>query len=120
MCNCDGLIPLSVFGLDYEPPVTGWGGIDAEIVEDDIGRPSIGREDAARLIGARRAAAAYADEQAARREAESRARFLSEVPAGIPAVEGLTSTEQMFELGAADRPKKVSEELLEAQFAGGR
>jgi hypothetical protein len=51
-------VPLSVLSLDLEQPPIGWaaylGNIGVEIVEDDLGRPSIHRHDARRLIAEHR------------------------------------------------------------------
>jgi hypothetical protein len=51
-------VPLSVLSLDLEQPPIGWtaylNNLGVEIVEDDLGRPSIHRHDARRLIAERR------------------------------------------------------------------
>jgi hypothetical protein len=50
-------VPLSVLSLDLEQPPIGWAtylNLGVEIVEDDLGRPSIRRHDARRLIAEHR------------------------------------------------------------------
>jgi hypothetical protein len=50
-------VPLSVLSLDLEQPPIGWAtylNLGVEIVEDDLGRPSIHRHDARRLIAEHR------------------------------------------------------------------
>jgi hypothetical protein len=115
---CD-LIPLSVIGArlraagDQSGPLFEAEGI--EQVDDSVGRAALSCDDAARLIGARRAARAFADDQRRRQNAEWVARYL--VARGVPAVEGLTAAEQMFAAGEGDRPKSVTEQLLDAELA---
>src|SRR5262245_29560029 len=90
-----------------------------EVVEDSIGRPAIACEDAARLIGARRAAVAYGEAERARQMAEFAARY--PVPAGIPVVEGMDAAGQMFAAWApADRGPSAAEEMMDEHFARGR
>jgi hypothetical protein len=119
---CDGLIALSVFELDYDPPaVGGWGPLfeaeGVEVVEDDVGRAAIAREDAARLIGDRRARHAFAEDQRRRMEAELAPAV---VPRGLPALPGLSAAETMFAHDEADRPKSLHEQLLDEELARGR
>ncbi|MFP3881713.1 MAG: hypothetical protein ACLFWH_05280 [Actinomycetota bacterium] len=130
---CDGcrLIPVSHLGLDITEPVRGFAYMLAangiEVVEDDIGRPSISRDDLGWLLAERR-------EREARRAAEAEERRAQAKPnvvlAGVPAQEGATPFEAMMaaesnyvtpdrEFG---RPGAgtATQELLEQQFAEGR
>jgi DivIVA domain-containing protein len=69
------LIPLSVLELDLPESATGWlvelGRRGVEIVEDDIGRPSISRDTARLLISEHHENLARQRESAARIEAEA-------------------------------------------------
>jgi hypothetical protein len=117
---CD-TVPLSVLALDLDPPVSGWKSLfeaeGVDVVEDGIGRTAISSEDAARLIGARRAAYAFAEDLRRRREAEM---VVPAVPRGLPAVEGMTALEQMLLAGEADREPSVRTQLLDEELARGR
>jgi hypothetical protein len=120
---CDHhLIALSALALDYDVPSTGWGPLlDAEgieAVEDSIGRPAIASADAARLLGAQRAAAAYAEDQ--RRHWEAKTIAAAVVPRGVPAIPGMSAFEQMLLADEADRPKSVYQELLDDALRRGR
>ena len=119
---CD-LIPLSLFRLDYEPPVTGWGPLleaeGVEVVEDDIGRPAIAAGDAAHLIGARRAAEAYRAAERARWEDETRAAAIASTIKGAPAVPGESALASMFTAYPPDRPKSAFQEMLDEELSRG-
>ena len=120
MCD-QNLVPLSVFGLDYTPPGNGWGPLleheGIEPVEDSVGRLAIRCEDAAKLLGDRRAREAFAADQRARQEAEWAARYAAEVPKGLPAIPDASPTASLMLFDEADRPKSVYEELLDAELA---
>jgi hypothetical protein len=85
-------IPLSVLALDLAgAPVDGWTVWLAErgisIALDDIGRPSIARADAKRLLDEKRQAEIRRQDLAARNEAAAIERdqaFRAQLPAGIP------------------------------------
>lgn len=121
MCD-QNLIPLSVFELDFDKPVVGWGPLfDAEdvvVVEDSIGRPAISCEAAGRLIGARRAAHAYHEAERERQMAEFAARF--PIAGGIPAVEGLSAVEQCCWRARVTGPPASSRSCSTASWPMGR
>jgi hypothetical protein len=107
--------------LDFEPPVTGWGPLFAaegvEVIEDSVGRAAISAGDAARLIGARRAAEAFAEDRRRRQEAEMLATAVP-VLRGVPAHPDLSPVVALMLADEASRPKSVTEELLDAELAG--
>jgi hypothetical protein len=68
-------IPLSVLALDLEAPVGGWhhylSECGVEIINDDLGRRSVRRADAARLLREQTAARQRARELAQRNEQQA-------------------------------------------------
>ena len=123
---CSDLVPLSVFELDCPAPPGGWDQLfeteGVDVVEDDIGRACISREDAGRLLGAHRSEAVFREDERLRRQAEQDRRNAEwaaryPVPAGIPAVQGLSAAEQVLLAGEGVRAKSVTEELLDAELA---
>jgi hypothetical protein len=125
ICGCCRRVPLSYLSLDLDPPLVGWEAYFAsrniEVAPDHLGRASVGRHILARLLDEQR------DREA--RLAERAQLEITPVPAGIPAVEGLTPLESIMtndpgyqtvaqELGRGGR--SVFEELLEGQLAAGR
>jgi len=124
--NDESTIPLSYFELDHPEPPDGWAQLldreGVELTEDAIGRVALRREDAARLIGARRAEEAYREDERLRHQAEQdrrNAEWVARYPVarGVPPIDGLTATEQMLLAGADDRPRSVTEELLDDELA---
>ena len=86
-CDCCKTVPVSHLSLDLPEPVAGWDRVLAErgveVVEDDLGRPAIRREDARALMEERREwELAHAEE--ARRRQEETARKSRPVSPGIP------------------------------------
>jgi hypothetical protein len=121
----DHLIPLSHLGLDLPAPATGWlveldrRGIS--ITSDDLGRDSIGRDDARQLIAEHHEAEARQRQVMERQEHQlieadrvRRANLPSGIPAGlIP--DGMTAAEMLF--AGERRPRSVREQLLERELA---
>ena len=85
----DKLIPLSHLSLDLGEPIVGWAASlsehGIELLEDDIGRKAISREDARTLMAESRKAEARVLEDQRRRRAELGDLKL---PAGVPAIDG--------------------------------
>ena len=122
---CDGcrLVPVSHLGLDIGEPIGGFRSmLDAhgiDVVEDDIGRPSISRDDLGQLLAERREREALLVADAARRAAEREAK--RPVVVGVPAVEGATPYESMLaatgfvtpdqEFGGREPPRFLEEQL---------
>jgi hypothetical protein len=120
-------IPLSVLALDLDIPVGGWdhylAECNVEIITDDLGRRSVRRADAARLLREQAAARqrareiAEATEQAAiERDRQFRAALPKgtpwhDIPADVLPVVHMTAAAQ------AEQPKRRT--LLEDAFAGG-
>jgi hypothetical protein len=124
------VVPLSVLALDLaDAPASGWTVWLAErgiaVAFDDIGRPSIARADAKRLLDAQRQDEIRRQDLAARLEQEAveadRARR-AQLPKGLAWFEvphGLTPAEAMV-AGDPDRdkrPKRTS--VLEESLSGG-
>jgi len=82
------LIPLSVLALDHPEPLAGWEPLlqtrGIELLEDDLLRPAIRREDARRLAQERRE---WERESEKARQLQSSLEAPT-VPAGLPSVEG--------------------------------
>jgi hypothetical protein len=77
--------------------------------------PAVSEADAHALVCRRQM---LSEQVEARREAQMAewvARF--PVPAGVPAIPGMTAAEQMFAAGEVDRPRSVREQLLDAELA---
>ena len=118
------LIPLSVLALDLDEPGGGWvaafTAAGVPVVEDDIGRASVCRVDAARLITERREAAARAWEASERRIAALAAdQARSERYAGIPAdriPDGVLPVTALLQAAKDAEPKRRS--VLEDALAG--
>jgi hypothetical protein len=98
---CDGCrtVPLSVLSLDLPEPIAGWKetlearGI--ELLEDDLDRPAIRREDARRLVEERREWERQSAEFHRRRQ-EELARKAAVPASGVPAIEGMDAHESMM------------------------
>ena len=73
-----------------------------EVIEDDIGRPSIRREDARVLVAERR----KHERQQAAQQAEKAAASKVTVPAGVPAVEGASPFESLVAAGGVVLPSE--------------
>jgi hypothetical protein len=120
-------IPLSHLALDHPEPLDGWEPLlqarGIELLEDDLRRPAIRREDARRLAEERREW---------ERESVEKANQLQEslerppVPAGIPALENGSAMESLMahdpgyrtvaeEFGQRPRPDFLAELLEEGQ-----
>ena len=120
---CDGcrLIPVSHLSLDIEKPIGGFPKVLAasgvEVVEDDIGRPSISRDDLGQLLAERREREARLAAEAEKRRAETKPPVL----VGVPAQEGATAYESMLaatgvvtpaqEFGRREAPRFLEEQL---------
>jgi hypothetical protein len=85
-------VPLSVLSLDLPAPAEGWqvylNGRGVEIVVDDLGRPSIAREDAKQLFDEHRESEARKAEMRAaaeKRAVEADQRWRASLPSGVPA-----------------------------------
>jgi hypothetical protein len=91
------LIPISHLSLDLGEPIVGWAASlsehGIELLEDDIGRKAISREDARTLLAERREREARLEDQR-RRDAESADKQVP-VMAGVPALEGASPFESM-------------------------
>ena len=125
----DELIPLSVLELDL-PAQDGWT-LDltgVTVVADDVGRRSVSRDDARRLITEHRASVARAEERLRRHreEAERRAiewdrEFRAQLHPGLPASmfapgEDPIQVQVAAELASDPRRRSLREELMDAQF----
>ena len=92
------LIPISHLSLDLSEPIVGWEASlserGIELLEDDIGRKAISREDARTLMAERREVEERILEDQRRRDAE-RADDKVPVSAGVPALEGASPFESM-------------------------
>ena len=112
------LVPLSILSMDYDPPVGGWETLGVEVVEDDLLRPAIRREDARKIVQERR-------------EQELRdAPHPAEVPAslvavGVPAIDGgtpveaLTSRDPAYKTPAEEFGGRPKPNFLEEELAAG-
>jgi hypothetical protein len=115
------LIPLSVLALDHPIPAEGWpvflGRHGIAFTSDDLGRDSIRRGDAKRLMDEYRAdqlrkqAVLKVQEQAAI-EADQLRR--AQIYRGVPVVEGLSGTEALLAAAAADNPHRRISPVEEA------
>jgi hypothetical protein len=124
------VIPLSVFKLDCPEPPAGWDRLleseNVDQLEDDIGRASISREDARRLLGGLRAEQAYREDERRRRDDEQarrHAEFAARVPRGVAAPQpGMSAIEVMVAAGEDDddRPRSAFTEMLDEALAAGR
>jgi hypothetical protein len=126
-CRC-GTVPLSHLGLDLDEPMIGWPEFFAarniEVVEDDLGRPSVPRRVLAELLAEREVEEA----RLAAQRAEQAAALRTPVPAGVPAQEGYLALESMMmapgyvsareELG--NGRVSVTQELLDERLAEGQ
>jgi hypothetical protein len=111
-------IPLSVLALDLVAPVEGWNlhlaGRNIEIVEDDLGRASIGRADAQRLIAEEREREALRREKAAEAErlaVEADEQWRAQIWRGLPADHLPVGAAPAAVMQAADRdarPRRTS------------
>jgi hypothetical protein len=123
------VIPLTVFQLDCPEPPAGWAQLleseNVELVEDDIGRVCINREDAGRLLGALRAEEAFRADERRRREAEREQKMIEAatrfpVPRGVPSHPELGPIEAMLLADEASRPRSLYEQLLDEELAHGK
>ena len=92
VCAACARIPLAHLALDVDPPLGGWQEFFREagvaVSEDDLGRPSISRSVLGDLLAEDR-------EREARLAAQRAEQATAPVPAGVPAIEGLTAHESM-------------------------
>jgi hypothetical protein len=122
------LIPLSHLALDLEPPaIGGWHHYLAEcnikIIDDDLGRPSVSRSDARRLLTQKREAEARAREVAAaneRQAVEADRQWRAGLPRGaawweVP--DGVHPATAMLQQAKDAEPRRRS--VLEDALAGG-
>jgi len=123
--NTEELIPISHLSLDLSEPIVGWAAAlserGIELLEDDIGRKAISREDARTLMAERREREARVLEDQRRRRAE---RADLKLPTGVPAIDG-SPYEAMVaaggmvlpseEFGRRPRPNFLEEELAEGR-----
>ena len=122
-------IPLSVLELDLPAPAVGWlveldrRGI--QVVDDDIGRPSISRDDAKMLLHEQREVEARRREMAAeaeRQAIEADRAFRATLNKGVEwwrLPDNMAPGDAMALAAAqSDRQKSVQEELLEEEFGG--
>jgi hypothetical protein len=108
-------VPLSVLSLDLSEPPEGWAVFlaarDIEVTLDDIGRMSVARVDARRLLTEKREREA---EQARRRKlAEARAVADDQLRrvqiwGGAPAVDGVSAAALMLQANRDAQPKRQS------------
>jgi hypothetical protein len=86
VCDACQLVPLSILALDIDEPVVGWPAFfrarGIELIEDDLGRPAIRREDARALMAERREWELKSAEETRRRQEEA-VRESRPVPRGI-------------------------------------
>jgi hypothetical protein len=126
MNDTEELIAISILSLDLSEPIVGWEASlserGIELLEDDIGRKAISREDARTLMAESREHEARVLEEQRRRDAE---RADLKLPAGVPALEeGATPFESMVAGGdyvsvaqefGRPRPNFLEEELAEGR-----
>jgi len=119
------LIPISHLSLDLGEPIVGWAASlsehGIELLEDDIGRKAISREDARTLMAESREGEARVLEDQRRRRAE---RADLKLPAGVPAIDG-SPYEAMVagggvvlpseEFGRRPKPNFIAEEIAAGQ-----
>jgi hypothetical protein len=111
-------VPLSVLALDLDPPVAGWdhylSECGVEIINDDLGRRSVRRADAARLLREQAAARQRAYEMAEANERaaiEADKRWRAQLHPGVPWHQmpdpGLLPVVQMTAAGRAAEPRRT-------------
>jgi hypothetical protein len=123
------VIPLSVLALDHPEPLAGWeqslAESGVELLEDELYRPAIRREDARTLIRERRQQERDQADQAAQRAAAHKV----VLPSGVPVVEGSTPFESLVAADGVVTPQQefgrrgsrsVFEELLDQELAEGQ
>jgi hypothetical protein len=129
VCDACQLVPLTILALDIDEPVVGWPAFfparGIELIEDDLGRMAIRREDVRTLIAERREWELKAAAETSRRQEET-VRKSRPVLSGIPrppnADAALTAFEVMRGTDAADEEddpnRRVSphEEFFRARF----
>jgi hypothetical protein len=120
-------IPLSVLELELDRPVEGWptflGARAIAIVPDDLGRDSVSRQAARRLLDEHReqevraaALRRLAEQQAVEADRQRRAQIWKGVPAdAMPP--GALPTSVMLQAAKDARPKRTS--VLQDAFDGG-
>jgi hypothetical protein len=118
-CDACQLVPLTHLSLDLDEPTAGWAamlaGRQVEVVEDDLGRPSVPRRVLGELLADREdqeaRMAGLRAELAARRDP---------IPAGVPALANATAFESLAaagmvtvaqEFGRVPKPNFVVESL---------
>ena len=124
-------VPLSVLSLDLEQPPIGWtaylNNLGVAIVEDDLGRPSIHRHDARRLIAEHRdnevrkaEVRAAAEKRAVEADHAFRASVGRGVPTSvIPADSTYAQAAMVSQLNELDyRPQRTS--LMEEVFSNSK
>ena len=124
-------VPLSVLSLDLEQPPIGWtaylNNLGVAIVEDDLGRPSIHRHDARRLIAEHRdnevrkaEVRAAAEKRAVEADQAFRASVGRGVPTSvIPADSTYAQAAMVSQLNELDyRPQRTS--LMEEVFSNSK
>jgi hypothetical protein len=101
VCAACQLVPISLLSLDHSEPTSGWEAMLAargiELIEDDLGRMAIRREDARALMGERRGWELASAEEKARRQEEA-ARNSRPVPPGIPRPAGADAALSAYEV----------------------
>jgi hypothetical protein len=121
-------IPVSHLGLDVDEPMSGWLVFFAErgveVVEDDLGRPSVLR----RVLGELLAEREVEEARVAAHRAELATAQEAPIPVGVPAVGDASPYESLVAAGGVVTPQQefgggrtsVHEELLDERFNEGR
>jgi len=125
VCEVCARIPVAHLVLDLEPPLDGWPAFfserNIEVVEDDLGRPSVGRE----VLGALLAERQEEEARVATQRADLAAAREAPVPAGVPALDGASPYESMVAAGGVTTPQREFERrpapnFLDEELAEGR
>ena len=95
------LIPLSCLSLDLDEPVVGWDqylrGEGIDVMVDDVGRPAISRSVFGAMVREQASMKKLLSEQTALRVAEmAEAQRRTPMPAGVPAIEGMSAMETVM------------------------
>jgi hypothetical protein len=123
-CHC-GTVPLSHLGLDLDEPMIGWPEFFAErnieVVEDDLGRPSVPR----RVLGELLAEHEVEEARAATQRAEQAAARKVPVWVGVPALDGASPFESLVAAGGVVTPeqefgRRPKPNFLDEALAAGR
>ena len=100
-CDCCRLVPVSHLSLDLHEPIGGWEMFLREQVidvqTDDLGRPAIARSVFGALVREQASMQKLLAEQTALRVAEmAGAQRRTPMPAGVPAIEGMSAMETVM------------------------